>query len=351
MQKTLTIGNLTAKIPIIQGGMGVGISLSSLAGAVAREGAIGVISAAQIGFMESDFSTNPLGANLRALKKHIAKAKNIAPGGIIGVNIMVATKNYAQYVKASIEAGIDLIISGAGLPFELPSLVKGTGTKLIPIVSSLRAAQIILKMWMKKDGVLPDAIIIEGPLAGGHLGFKEEELTRGIETSEYEEEIRKIIGYVNEFAGTHNSSIPVITAGGISTKEEYQRQFELGASGVQISTKFVPTFECDAHENFKKAYLECEKEDIIIVKSPVGMPGRAIRNKFTELVSKEKIPIKKCRDCIITCNPATTRYCITDALINAARGNMDEALIFCGAKAYEETEIRHVKDVINDFIL
>lgn len=349
MQKPLIIGDLIARIPIIQGGMGVGVSLSSLAGSVAREGGIGVISTAQIGFMEEDFHTNTLEANLRAIGKHILKAREIANGGILGVNIMVATKNYARYVKAAIEAGIDIIISGAGLPLELPKLAKDSKTKIIPIVSSLKATELILKMWLRKDGVLPDAVIIEGPKAGGHLGFKYEDIESKT-TEEFENEIKDIIKYVHEFSDKYGKSIPVITAGGIDSKEAYLRQFELGADGVQISTKFVTTVECDAHENFKQAYINSKQEDIVIVKSPVGMPGRAIKNKFVEMVSENRLPIKKCHGCIISCKPESTQYCITDALINAAVGNIDEALVFCGANAYKETEIRSVKEVMDEFV-
>lgn len=348
MLKPLVIGDLIAKNPIVQGGMGVGISLGSLAGAVAREGGIGVISTAQIGFMEDDFEQNTLEANMRAIRKHIARARQGARNGILGVNIMVATKNYSRYVKEAIEAGIDLVISGAGLPLELPGLAKGSKTKLVPIVSSLKATQIIFKMWLKKDNVLPDAVIVEGPEAGGHLGFKAEELEE-MKASDYDEEIRKIVKLVRDYSLQYNKNIPIITAGGISCKEEFLHQFALGADGVQISTKFVTTAECDAHENFKKAYLDCTKEDIIIVKSPVGMPGRAIKNEFTERVKSQRVPAVKCRGCIIPCKPESTRYCISDALINAAKGHMESALIFCGAKAYNESEIKSVREVIDEF--
>lgn len=349
MLKPLVIGDLTAEIPIIQGGMGVGISLSSLAGAVAKEGAVGVISTAQIGFEEEDFDDNTLEANMRAIRKHITRAREIAEGGILGVNIMAATKNYARYVKESIDAGIDLIISGAGLPVDLPKLAKGSGTKLIPIVSSVKATELIMKMWLRKDNVLPDAVIIEGPQAGGHLGFKVEELEQ-MDTAVYEERMKEIITLIGEFALKYGKEIPVITAGGISTREDFLHQTALGADGVQISTKFVPTVECDAHENFKKAYINCFKEDIVIVNSPVGMPGRAIKNSFVEKVMNETIPVKKCRNCLIPCNPASTRYCITDALVNGAKGNMENALVFCGANAYNESKIRTVKEVIDEFI-
>jgi nitronate monooxygenase len=349
MQRNLVIGDLTAKIPIIQGGMGVGISLSRLAGAVSKEGGIGVISSAQIGFMEKDFDTNTLEANLRALKFHIQKARETAPEGILGVNIMVVTRNYEQYVREAVNAGVDVIISGAGLPLELPKIVGDSKVKLIPIVSSLRAAQIIFKMWLKKDKKIADAIIIEGPKAGGHLGFNKEDLDN-IGSMNYEEEIKSIIQYIREFSKENDRYISVITAGGIDTKEEYERQFELGADGVQIATRFVTTYECDAHENYKNAYLNCKQEDIIIVKSPVGMPGRAIRNKFTEKVMEESIPVKKCRRCITTCKPDSTRYCITDALVSAATGNTDKGLLFCGANAYREEKIRSVREVIDEFI-
>ena len=346
--KPLIIDNLIAKIPIIQGGMGIGVSLSKLAGAVSKEGAIGVISTAQIGFMEDDYNTNPEEANLRAVKSHILKAREIAPKGILGVNIMVATKNYSKYVIAAIEAGIDMIISGAGLPLELPKLAEGTNTKLVPIVSSLKGTKLILKMWKNKNNKIPDAIIIEGPEAGGHLGFKPEQL-EDIKHLHHENEVKSIIDYVREFSKEVGKKIPIITAGGISNRKKFKHQLrDLGVDGVQISTKFVTTIECDAHDDFKKAYLNCKKQDIIIVKSPVGMPGRAIKNKFMEKVKLERVPAIKCKNCIIPCKPASTPYCITEALINAVKGNVDEGLVFCGARAYKEKRIKSVKEVISE---
>lgn len=348
MYKPLKIGNLTAKLPIIQGGMGVGISLSSLAGAVAAQGGIGVISTAQIGFSEPDFNKHPLETNLKMIGEHIKRARKIAPEGILGVNIMVATQNYAKYVKEAIKNGIDLIISGAGLPTELPEIAKGSQTKLVPIVSSVKAANVILKLWDKKNNVAPDAIIVEGPKAGGHLGFKKEEVEH-IDQVNYDEEIKNIIELTKEYEKKYNKEIPVIVAGGIQNKEDMEHYFSLGASGIQVATKFVTTEECDADIKYKQAYIDCKKEDIVIVKSPVGMPGRAIKNAFVERTFLGKIPIKRCHNCIISCNPAQTPYCITDALANAAKGNLDEALIFCGAEAYKEDRIRTVKDVLDDF--
>ena len=348
MYKPLKIGNLTAKLPIIQGGMGVGISLSSLAGAVSAQGGIGVISTAQIGFTEPDFNKNPLEANLRMIGEHIKRARKLAPEGILGVNIMVATQNYARYVKEAIKSGIDLIISGAGLPTELPEIAKGTQTKLVPIVSSLKAANIIFKLWDRKNNIAPDAIIIEGPKAGGHLGFKPEQLVE-IDEEGYELEIKNIIELTKTYETKFGKEIPVIVAGGIRDKHDMDHYLSLGADGIQVASKFVTTEECDADIKYKQAYINCKEEDIIIVKSPVGMPGRAIRNAFTERTMLGRIPIKRCYNCIKSCNPANTPYCITDALENAARGNLEEALLFCGANAFLETKIRTVKEVLADF--
>ena len=197
--KPLSIGNLTAKIPVIQGGMGVGVSLSNLAGAVASCGGIGIISTAQIGYREPDFYRNPFQANFRALAAEIRRAKEKAGNGIIGVNIMVATRRYADYVREAVKAGADLIISGAGLPTELPELVKGTSTKIAPIISNLKGAKVILKYWEKKHSRIPDLLVVEGPMAGGHLGFSAEELDHyAEEPRDYERELCDIIAFVRE---------------------------------------------------------------------------------------------------------------------------------------------------------
>ena len=341
--KPLKIGDLVAKIPIIQGGMGVGVSLSSLAGAVAREGGIGVLSAAQIGYNEPDFEQDPEGANMRAMKKHIRKAREIAPDGVIGINIMVATRLYANYVKEAIANGIDLIISGAGLPTELPALAKGSKTKLVPIVSPKKSARVILKMWDKKHQTAPDALLIEGPKAGGHLGFKYEELVS--------DTIQEIIDMVKTYEEKYEKDIPVIVAGGVSSKEDLEHCLSMGASGVQIATPFVTTEECDADIKYKEAYINCKKEDITIVKSPVGMPGRAIKNKFMEIVQREgRIKPKHCFNCMSACSPAETVYCITERLIEAVKGNVDDGLIFCGADAWKCNKITTVKDVIGSYL-
>lgn len=346
--KPLRIGNLAAPVPVIQGGMGVGVSLSSLAGAVAAEGGIGVISTAQIGYREPDFDTDPIGANLRAIKTEVEKARQIAKDGVLGVNIMVATRKYEEYVKASVDAGIDLIISGAGLPMELPKLVGTAKTKLAPIVSSVKSVQVIMRYWWKKYSRLPDAVVVEGPLAGGHLGFHKEQL-EDIEGLHYDGEVRAIIEKVNETAAEHDVQIPVVMAGGIYTREDMEHYLEMGASGVQMATRFVTTYECDADEAYKQSYIDAKKEDIVIVESPVGMPGRAILNPFMKRAKEGQIPHEKCHLCISTCKGTDTPYCITDALINAVKGKVNDALLFCGANAYRATHLEHVKEIMEEF--
>lgn len=356
--KPLKIGNLTARLPIIQGGMGVGISLSSLAGAVANEGGVGIISTAQIGFREPDFVKDSQSANLRAIGKEFMKARAISPEGIIGFNIMVATRNYAEYVKAAVKAGADLIISGAGLPISLPEYVKGSKTKIAPIVSSVKSAMVICKMWDRKYQTAPDLVVVEGPLAGGHLGFATETLHElGADTehtsvtfkkAEYDEEIKGIISVVKEYGEKYQKDIPVVTAGGIYSHEDVLHQLELGADGVQVATRFVTTVECDAPMEYKQAYLAAREEDIVIVKSPVGMPGRAIKNFFLREVDKGKMPIDHCYRCLEKCDQAKIPYCITRALVNAAEGDEENALVFCGSNAWRAKEIVTVHEVMMD---
>lgn len=346
--KPLVIGDLTAGIPIMQGGMGVGVSLSGLAGAVAAQGGIGILSTAQIGYRDSDFDKDPIACNLKAIKEEVAKARELAKGGIIGVNIMVATRKYEEYVKAAVDAGVDLIVSGAGLPMNLPELVRNAKTKLVPIVSSVKSLSVIVKYWLKKYSRLPDAIVIEGPLAGGHLGFTKEQLA-DIEKLNYDEEVKDIIKKANEIEQENNVRMPVIMAGGIYKREDMEHYMEMGAAGVQMATRFVTTYECDADDAYKQSYINADKEDIVIVQSPVGMPGRAIRNSFLEKAKLGKVPHGSCHLCISKCNPSETPYCITDALVNAVKGNVDEALLFCGMNAYRAKKLEHVKDIMEEF--
>lgn len=346
--KPLKIGNLIAKIPVVQGGMGVGVSLSGLAGAVAREGGVGIISTAQIGYNEDGFETDPIGTNLKAIETEVKKAREIAPKGIIGVNIMVATRQYEEYVKAAVKAGVDLIISGAGLPMTLPELTKGFATKLAPIVSSLKSVQVIWKYWEKKYNVAPDMVVIEGPKAGGHLGFSYEQL-QDIPGLNFEEEIKKIVAFVKENATRIGKEISVVVAGGIYNREDAEKAISLGADGVQMATRFVTTHECDASMEYKQSYINAKEEDIIIVKSPVGMPGRAIKNPFMDKAALGQVPHGKCHLCISTCKPTETPYCITEALVNAVTGNIDNALLFCGTNAYRATKLESVADIMREF--
>ncbi|HIU51352.1 MAG TPA: nitronate monooxygenase [Candidatus Merdicola faecigallinarum] len=345
----LKIGEKISKYPIIQGGMGVGVSGYRLAGNVAKEGGIGIISTADIGYRESDFETNPVEANLRAIDKEIDEARKISPDGILGINIMCALNNYAEMVREVVKKGIDLIISGAGLPKELPEFVKGTKTKIAPIISSARAAKLITKLWRTKHNYVPDMIVIEGPEAGGHLGFKLEELQEE-KKPKLEDITKEVIEEMKKVEEETGKKIPVVVAGGIFDGKDIAKFLKLGASGVQMATRFVTTKECDAAEEFKKAYINSKKEDIEIVSSPVGMPGRAIRNTFIEKVKQERPKITKCLKCIQTCDVKTTPYCITRALINAVKGNMENALIFCGSNAYRLKEIVSVHELMQELV-
>ncbi len=347
--KSLKIGDLTARLPIIQGGMGIGVSLSGLASAVANEGGIGVISTAAVGMMETDFSTNYLEANIRALRKEIRKARELTKG-IIGVNIMVALSNFADMAKTAIEEGVDIIFSGAGLPLNLPSFLKETkDTKLVPIVSSARAASIIAKKWLEKYKYALDAIVVEGPLAGGHLGFKIEQ----IQDPDFnlEKLVSEVVSEAKNIEDKVAKPIPVIAAGGIYTGEDIYRFIQLGASGVQMATRFVTTVECDASIEFKNTYIECTKDDIGIIKSPVGMPGRAIKNEFlNDVEAGSKKPYKCPYHCISTCKYESSPYCIALALTNAKKGKMKHGFAFAGENAYRAESIVSVKELVNSLV-
>ncbi len=348
--KGIKLGDKESKYPIIQGGMGVGVSLHKLAGNVSKEGGIGVISTADIGYQEEDFNTNPLKANLRAIGTEIKKAREIAgEDKILAVNVMVALKNYADIVKECVKQKIDLIISGAGIPKDLPEYIKGSKTKIAPIVSSLRCCKLIVKHWITKYNYAPDMIVIEGTEAGGHLGFKPEELEEG-NKPKLEDITKDVVNYIKEVEKDTGKEIPVISAGGIWDKNDIEKFLSLGASGVQMATRFVATDECDASEEFKKAYVEASKENIKIIKSPVGMPGRALYNKFIKKVENEKSKITKCYGCIKTCDVATTPYCITKALINAVKGNLDEGLIFVGSNVHKIEKIVPVHDLMQELV-
>lgn len=346
MLPKLVIGGLVCEVPVIQGGMGVGISLSGLASAVAQEGGIGVIAAAMAGIHEPDILTNARQANIRVLKNEIRKARN-KTHGILGVNIMVALTDYDELVKVSIEEGIDIIFSGAGLPLDLPKYrVNGSKTKLVPIISSGRAGKILCQKWMSRFNTLPDAFVVEGPMAGGHLGFKEDQ----IDDPEYslEKLIPEVLMEVKPFETKYGKPIPIIAAGGIYTGQDILRFLQLGASGVQMGTRFVATYECDADSAFKQTYINSKKEDMVIIKSPVGLPGRAICNSFIEEVNKGKrTPFRCPYHCIKTCEAQKSPYCIAMALGNAKRGKLKNGFAFAGKNAYRIDRIVSVHELID----
>lgn len=327
--------------------MGIGVSLSGLAAAVANEGGIGTISGVQIGFLEDDFVKKNLEANKRAMIRHIRKARELSKDGIIGINLLAAMNNYNELLMTAIEEGIDMIVTGAGLPLDLPKLVEGTKTKIAPIVSSGKAAALISKVYDKRFGRTTDVFIVEGPEAGGHLGFKKDDIENHTH-KDLAEILVEVLEAVKPYEEKYNVKIPIIAAGGIFTGEDIAKYMNLGASGVQMATRFVATEECDAHMNFKNAYVVATKEDIRLVKSPVGMPGRAINNDFTKRLDKENIPLTRCYNCLIPCDPRTTPYCISDALMNSVTG--ENGLVFAGSNAYRVDKIMKVKDLMTELV-
>ena len=351
--QALRIGALEANIPIIQGAMGVGISLSNLASAVANTGGIGVIATPGIGQFESDWDTNPRKANKRALQKEIRKAK-AKTSGIIGVNIMVALSNFDELVQCSVDEGVDVLFLGAGLPLGLPETLppdrlSELATKFVPIVSSGRAAELVFRAWQKRYNYVPDAVVVEGPLAGGHLGFKKDQIDHPDYT--LEKILPEVVKTVKPYEDQFSRNIPVIAAGGIYTGADIYKFMELGAQGVQMGTRFVATHECDASMKFKEMYLNCKKEDIIIIDSPVGLPGRAIRSEFLERVSSGVKEAFKCRwMCLRSCNFKTVPYCIARALVNAKIGNLEEGFAFAGANAYRVDKIISVEELISTLV-
>jgi nitronate monooxygenase len=345
----LRIGNLEAKLPIIQGGMGVAISLSGLASAVANAGGIGVISAVAIGMTEPDYMKNYREANKRALRKEIQKARKLTDG-ILGVNLMVAVTDYEELLTVALEENIDVIILGAGLPLKMPDYVTERGfknihTKFIPKVSSAKAAKVIFSFWAKNFNHVPDAVVVEGPMAGGHLGFKKDEL--GSEMVPLSQLIEETVHEISYFEKEFKKEIPVIAGGGIYTGEDMYKIMKHGAKGVKMGSRFVTTKECDASVKFKETYINAKEEDIVIIDSPVGLPGRAIRNNFVNQINLGNTKPFKCPwKCLKSCDFRKVPYCIAQALFNAARGNLDEGFAFAGSKAFMAKKIQPVKEVV-----
>ncbi|MBV6343497.1 NAD(P)H-dependent flavin oxidoreductase [Candidatus Magnetobacterium casense] len=342
---SLRIGNIEANPPIIQGGMGVRVSMSGLASAVANEGCIGVIASVGIDFpKKSDLTLNKqryVDTGGEAFRAEIRKARQMTKG-LIGVNIMYAISNYERFSAIAVEEGVDLIISGAGMPVNLPKFLNGKDVKLVPIVSSARAFRLICEFWKKDYDKLPDAVIVEGVKAGGHLGFSYKEVLNDKAPT-----LEQIVTEVIEVANTFDPPIPVVAAGGVFDGKDIARFLKLGASGVQMASRFVCTHECDAHENFKKAWINSKKEDITIIKSPVGMPGRVINSEFVQRIKNgETIPFRCTYKCLKNCDPKTIPYCIAEVLTNAVEGNLDEGFAFAGENAYRCNEIVSVNDLI-----
>lgn len=347
--KGLNIGGLNIPVPIIQGGMGVGISLSGLAAAVANQGGVGVISCAGLGLIYKDRAKDYLQANIEGLKEEIKKARE-ATRGVIGVNIMAALTNFEDMVRTTIAEKADIIFAGAGLPLNLPSFLKPDSiTKLVPIVSSGKAAKLICSKWKNSFDYLPDAFVVEGPKAGGHLGFKREQLDD--ENYSLEKIVPDVVEAVREFEIKYNREIPVIAAGGLFDGSDIYNIMQKGAKGVQLGSRFVTTKECDASDIFKQQYIDSTESELEIIQSPVGMPGRAFANAFIDKVKQGlKVP-KTCPfHCIKTCDISKSPYCIVTALYNAAKGNMNNGYAFAGSNAFKATHISTVKEVFSELL-
>ncbi len=340
---SLKIGNLEINPPIIQGGMGVRVSGSGLASAVANEGCAGIIASVGLGGFEYARAADFVKINNEALREKIRTSRSLT-NGVIGVNVMVVLSNYEQLVQVCVEEKVDMIICGSGLPLDLPKLTAGSGIKLIPIVSSARAFSIIYRKWKQNYNHIPDAVILEGPLAGGHLGYDFKQLVDGTAPT-LENLVQELVDYVK----TLDEEIPVIAAGGIYTGEDIARFLKIGASGVQMATRFVCTHECDVADEFKQAYIHAKKEDITIIKSPVGLPGRVIENVFVDKIKAgETIPFKCPHHCLRSCDPKVAPYCIAKVLVTASKGELLDSFVFAGANAYRCTEIVSVKELIDE---
>ena len=347
----MKLGNRELALPLIQGGMGVGVSVGGLAGAVAAKGAMGTLSTADAGWNEPDFAAHPQQANLRALRREVQRAKRLAAGaGLVAVNAMVATRQYTDSVRAALEAGADAIVSGAGLPLELPALAEGFEALLAPIVSSPRAAQLICRTWAKRYGRVPDFVVLEGCRAGGHLGFDEADLLAG-RCAPLSQLIPQVLAALRPFEEKFGRAIPLFCAGGVATGAEMARCTRLGAAGAQLATRFIATEECDASQGYKDVLLAARPEDLRIIHSPVGMPGRAVNSPLVQrLAAGMRQPPAHCSGCIKSCRPAETPFCITHALIEAVKGNWEEGLFFSGSRVDLVDRMRTVPDLIDELM-
>ncbi len=349
---SLELAGRTLETPILQGGMGVGISMGNLAGAVASCGAMGTISTAIAGYNLPEFKTDPQAANLLALKREVQKAKEIAAGkGIVAINAMVATRQYADSVKTAVAAGVDAVVCGAGIALDLPAITEGAKVALAPIVSSGRAAALLCKTWLKRYNTLPDFVVLEGSKAGGHLGFAAKDVLEGT-TSTLETLVVEVKNALEAFEKTANRKIPLFPAGGINDGAHMAKLMQLGADGAQFATSFIATHECDASDGYKKVILSATDDDVAILHSPVGMPGRAVRTPLIDrLESGNGDRPTRCVSCLVTCDPKTTSFCIANALVSAVRGDYERGLFFCGSNVGRVNKIIPVKSLLDDLVL
>ena len=358
--KPLKIGKYEVEKPIIQGGMGVGISWDKLAGTVSKEGGLGVISSVGTGIYQNRaFSKRVLGEgrpyeaenfySTQALKEIFKNARAICGDKPLACNILYAMNDYDRVVKDACEAGADIIITGAGLPLTMPDAAKDyPDVALVPIVSTAKALRILCRRWKKTHNKLPDAVIVEGPLSGGHQGFKYEDCFKP------ENQLEEILPPVIEEAKNWGD-IPVIAAGGIWDKSDIEKMLNLGASGVQMGTRFIGTHECDASDELKKVIIEAKEENIKLFKSPVGYPARGVKTNLHKLIEENSAPKIKCiSNCVAPCNRGeeakVVGYCIADSLSDAYDGKLDTGLFFTGSNGYRLNEIISVKELMDKLI-
>ena len=346
--KPLTINGKTIKLPIIQGGMGIRISLNKLARACMNSGIIATISAAQVGFLKKGFRQDPLHTNYEALEEEISKIRSENPDGVLGVNLMHAINDYDKYATFLAQQDIDFIISGAGLPVDLPEYIKGTKVKGAFIISSGRAAKILLRKWDRGYNYMPEFIVCEGPLAGGHLGFSKEDFESG-NVKQLEDIIKETKEVVKPFEEKYGIHIPIIAAGGIHDGHDMAKMIKAGSDGVQIATRFIATNECDASDEYKEMIVNAKEEDIVRVSSPAGLPGRAVKNFLTKQLEKANLKVNYCVNCLKTCKKQGIPYCITEQLGNSASGD-NKGLIFTGAKAHLINKIESVDAIVKSII-
>lgn len=346
----LRLGKHESKYPLIQGGMGVRISGPRLAGAVAKVGGVGTIASVGLAVCSPLYDgTNYFEVNKKVIRDDIALARSIAPGGVIAVNAMVALTDYEDHVRAACEGGVDVIISGAGLPLRLPEIAaEYPDVALVPIVSSTKAAKIINRRWEKHYGRLPDGFVVETPLyAGGHLGVTRPEQVDD-EAYSLEHVVPELVTYLEEEVKV---DIPVIAAGGIWDRADMERMFSLGARGIQMGTRFATTVEGDASQGFKDVLINAKAEDVVVIKSPVGIPGRVLRTPFVEEYLQGRVKSKPCfANCLSHCAYRNERkaFCIAQALVDAFRGNYEEGVFFCGSNVARIHRMEKVDEIFQE---